>query len=44
MLRRSKPQDDEVATREEEAFFEEEGWWRVKMATPAVTRATTRYL
>lgn len=28
----------------EEEFFLVEGWWRVKTATPAVTRKTTRYL
>lgn len=37
------PHEEEAATRDE-AFLEDEGWWRVKIATPAVTSATTRYL
>lgn len=42
MPRRDRPQK-ELSLAEEDFFFVE-GWWRVKIATPAVTRNTTRYL
>lgn len=42
MLNRRRPHNEDEL---EDAFLEEdEGWWRVKTATPAVTSATTRYL
>ncbi len=40
MARRVRPQAELVWA----DFFEEEGWWRVNVATPTVTRRTTRYL
>lgn len=40
---RVRPQR-EFSLVEDEDFFFEEGLWRVKTATPAVTRKTTRYL
>ena len=47
MPRSKSPHADDTEVEEEEEEEEEgflEGWCRVKTATPAVTRATTRYL
>lgn len=44
MERRRRPHALLVVAGLEDLEEEEEGWWRVKIATPAVTRRTTRYL